>query len=225
MEKKTILITGVTRGLGRAMTDVFIEQGHKVAGSGRSASHIDALNAEYPDHAFDVADVSNDESVGRWKESVLEQVGVPDFIVNNAGVINANAPLWKVSAAEFSHVIDVNVKGVFHVIRQFCPAMIENGGGVVVNFSSGWGRSTAPDVAPYCASKFAVEGLSKSLADDLPPSMTTVALNPGVIHTELLESCFGAQAAHCIKPGDWANAAVAKILGITRRDNGASLSV
>ncbi len=207
------------------MTKAFIEQGHHVAGAGRSKKQIAQLSAEFPDHAFSVADIADDASVERWKENVLDTVGVPDVVVNNAGVIHANAALWDVPPDEFSRVIDVNIKGVFHVIRQFCPPMIDNGGGVIVNFSSTWGRSVSAQVAPYCASKFAVEGLTKALAEDLPSSMTTVALNPGVIHTEMLESCFGAQAAQCMKPEEWVKAAVPKILGITQSDNGASLSV
>lgn len=225
MEKKKILITGVTRGLGRAMADTFIAQGCAVAGSGRSAAAISELTDSYPEHSFSVVDIADYAAVARWQETVVRDFGVPDILINNAGVINKNAPLWEVPVEEFSQVMDVNVKAVYYVIRQFCPLMISNGGGVIVNFSSGWGRSVSPDVAPYCASKFAVEGLSSALAQDLPPSMVSVALNPGVIHTEMLESCFGAQAQQCIKPADWAQAAVNTILGITSRDNGESLSV
>jgi NAD(P)-dependent dehydrogenase (short-subunit alcohol dehydrogenase family) len=225
MDKKTIAITGVTQGLGRAMTDAFISEGHRVAGSGRNVSAIDSLKAAYPEQSFSVVDITDFESVAQWRDSVLEQVGVPDILINNAGIINANAPLWEVSVDEFSNVMDVNIKGTFHVIKVFCPSMIDNGGGTVVNFSSTWGRSVSAEVAPYCASKFAVEGLTKALAEDLPGAMVTVALNPGVIHTKMLESCFGAQASGCIKPAQWAEVAVPKILGITKKDNGASLSV
>ncbi|MEM7258284.1 MAG: SDR family oxidoreductase [Pseudomonadota bacterium] len=225
MDKKKIVITGVTRGLGRVMADALIAQGHAIAGSGRSESQISDLQSVHPAHHFSVVDITDYQAVEAWKDTVLSELGVPDLVINNAGVINANAPLWEVPEDEFSHVIDVNVKGVYHVIRQFCPAMINNGGGVIVNFSSTWGRSVSADVAPYCASKFAVEGLTKAFAEDLPPSMVTVALNPGVIHTQMLESCFGDGASQCIKPDDWVKAAVPVILGITTKDNGASLSV
>ena len=74
-----------------------------------------------------------------WAAKVL-QGGPPDILVNNAATINRNAPLWKVPAKEFSRVIDVNVKGVVNVVRHFLPAMIKHSRGVVVNFSSWWGR-------------------------------------------------------------------------------------
>lgn len=225
MTSKKILLTGVTRGLGRAMTEEFIKQGHIVAGAGRTEALINQLKRTYPGHFFSCVDIAEYESVCKWKEALVNDFGAPDILINNAGVINRNAPLWEVPVEEFSQVMDVNVKGVYHVIKQFCPLMIDNSGGVIVNFSSGWGRSVAADVAAYCASKFAVEGLSMALANDLPPSMSCVALNPGVIHTEMLESCFGDQAKDCIKPAKWVESAVSTILGIARSDNGGSLSV
>lgn len=225
MSKKTILITGVTRGLGRAMTEAFIAEGHNVIGGGRSEPQIAALASQYPSQQFSVVDLADFNSVKHWCSRIKDIGLVPDILVNNAGIINANAPLWEVPVNEFSAVIDVNVKGVYHVIQQFCPLMIENGGGVIVNFSSGWGRGVNSDVAPYCASKWAIEGLSKALAEDLPRSMASVALNPGIIHTEMLESCFGDQAKSFSKPDEWAKNAVPMILGLSASDNGASLTV
>ncbi len=229
MAKKIIVVTGVTRGLGRAMVDGFIASGHTVIGIGRSESKIAELAVLYPDHSFTVADTADLTSVSGWAVHVLEHVGVPDIVVNNAGVINRNAPLWQVPAEEFANVVDVNIKGVYHVIQQFCPAMIKNGGGVFVNFSSGWGRSVSSDVAPYCASKWAIEGLSQALAADFTATnargMVSVALNPGIIHTDMLSSCFGDQAASFTKPADWVKSAVPLILGILPSDNGGALTV
>ena len=118
----------------------------------------------------------------------------PNLLINNAALINRNAPLWELSTEEFSNTIDVNIKGVFHTIQCFLPAMIQRRSGVIVNFSSGWGRSTAADVASYCATKWAIEGLTQSLARDLPHGMAAIPVNPGIIHTEMLESCFGDSA-------------------------------
>ncbi len=71
---------------------------------------------------------------------------------------------------------------------------------MIVNFSSYWGRSGAAEVAPYCASKWAIEGLTAALAEELPKGMAAVALNPGVIYTEMLESCLGAEPAIISQP-------------------------
>jgi len=88
--------------------------------------------------------------------------------------MNTPAPLWQVPAREFNQLMDVNIKGVVNVIRHFVPAMVARKSGVIVNLSSGWGRSTAPEVAPYCASKYAMEGLTKALAQELPAGMAAV---------------------------------------------------
>ena len=157
---KTILITGVTRGLGRALAEEFIRLGHVVLGCGRSEKEIRQLQMQFAaPHNFAVVDVSADEPVAAWAEQVLKSHGPPDLLLNSAGLINRNSPLWQVGAKEFSDVVDVNLKGTANVIRHFVPAMVKNKSGVIANFSSGWGRSTAAEVAPYCATKWAIEGL------------------------------------------------------------------
>src|SRR5437868_6797991 len=211
--KKTILITGVTRGLGRAMAEEFIQLGHKVIGCGRSEKDIVQLQIDFPrPHDFDIVDVTSNEAVFAWAQQILEKHGAPDLLLNNAALINRNAPLWLVPAQEFSDVIDVNIKGVANVIRHFVPAMIARRSGVIVNFSSGWGRSTDAEVAPYCATKWAIEGLTQSLAQELPPGMAAVPLNPGIIDTDMLRSAWAASASSYPAPGEWAKIAVPFLL-------------
>jgi NAD(P)-dependent dehydrogenase (short-subunit alcohol dehydrogenase family) len=96
---------------------------------------------------------------------------------------------------------------------------------VIVNLSSGWGRSASPEVAAYCASKWAIEGLTKALAQELPEGMAAVPLNPGVINTDMLQKCFGAEAENYPKAREWAQRAGPFILTLGRKDNGQSLSV
>ena len=225
-DRRRIVLTGVSRGLGLAMAEGFISAGHTVFGCARSADAIDALSGRWQSrHVFRVVDVSHEESVGNWAEEVLAAGGPPDLVVNNAAVINRNASLWEVPADEFSRVVDVNVKGIVNVIRQFAPSMVSRKCGVIVNFSSGWGRSTSPEVAPYCATKWAVEGLTLALASELPRGMAAVPLNPGVIDTAMLRSCFGSTASSYPEPEQWAARAVPFILSLGERHNGQSLTV
>src|SRR5580692_6844024 len=102
---KVIVLTGATRGLGRALVPVFAAGGHTVIGCGRSEKQLAELWAAFP-------------------------------------APNSLAPLWEIDTDEFDTLIDVNVKGVFHVLKAFIPAMVSRGRGVIVNLSSGWGRST-----------------------------------------------------------------------------------
>lgn len=224
-QSKIVVITGATRGLGRTMVEEFIGQGHTVAGCGRSAPGIAALRRAFgKPHQFDSVDVTSDAQVQRWADSILKALGAPDLLLNNAAIINRNAPLWEVPAQEFSDVIDTNIKGVANVIRHFVPAMIARKSGVIVNWSSGWGRSTDADVAPYCATKWAIEGLTQSLAQELPAGLAAVALNPGIIDTDMLRSCFGGSAGDYPTPAQWAKQAVSFLLKLGVADNGQALT-
>jgi NAD(P)-dependent dehydrogenase (short-subunit alcohol dehydrogenase family) len=225
-QPKLIVLTGATRGLGLAMTEKFIELGHTVCGCGRSREGVESLRRRFgPPHDFAVVDVSHEIQVEPWAARVLSSRGAPDLLINNAAVINQNAPLWQVPAEEFGLVVDVNVKGVAHVIRHFVPAMVARKSGVIVNFSSGWGRSVAEEVAPYCATKWAIEGLTLALAHELPRGMSAVPLNPGVIDTDMLRSCFGGTASRYPSPKKWVEQAVPFILGLNSRDNGKPATV
>jgi NAD(P)-dependent dehydrogenase (short-subunit alcohol dehydrogenase family) len=223
---KIVLITGVSRGLGRAMTGEFARLGHVVLGCSRSAGAIEELGKRWPaPHRFDVVDVASEGQVKEWAERLLKARVSPDLLLNNAAIINRNAPLWKVPAEEFSRVIDVNIKGVVHVLQNFLPAMIAAGRGVIVNFSSGWGRSTDAEVAPYCATKWAIEGLTQALAQELPPGLAAIPLNPGIINTDMLQSCFGGSAASYPDAEKWAKKAVPFLLSLGAKDNGRALTV
>jgi NAD(P)-dependent dehydrogenase (short-subunit alcohol dehydrogenase family) len=221
-----VVITGVSRGIGRAMAMGFAASGCTVCGCARSRLGIDELRKRPgPQHQFDVVDVSSDSEVASWAGRILEQYGAPDFLINNAATINANAPLWEITAEEFDQLTSVNINGTANTIRHFVPAMVERSSGVVINLSSGWGRSVSPDVAPYCASKWGIEGLTRALAADLPSGMAAIPLNPGVINTDMLQSCFGSGAAGYPSPDEWAEQAVPFILAMSSRDNGQPLTV
>ena len=222
---KIVVITGVSRGLGRAMVEEFVRLGHTVAGCARSRKEVEGLGTKYKrPHLFEAVDVSDDRAVAQWATKVIDAVGPPDLLINNAALINRNAPLWQVSAEEFSRVIDVNIKGVANMIRHFLPAMLKQKSGEVVNISSGWGRSTDAEVAPYCATKWAIEGLTQSLAQELPSGMAAVALNPGIINTDMLRSCFGGSASSYPSPQQWAKRAVPFLLSLGPKDNGKQLT-
>lgn len=225
MTSKRIVITGVSRGLGAALIQEFVDRGHQIFGCARNRKAIQGLRARFgKPHRFDVVDVSDAEAVEAWAKQVLAEGGPPELLLNNAALMNQSANLWEIDPAEFSRVVDVNIKGSFHTVRSFLPAMIEHGTGVVVNFSSGWGRSTSPQVAPYCATKWAIEGLTQALSAELPFGLAAIPLNPGVIHTEMLESCFGESASAYQTPESWAAKAAPFLLELSHHDNGDQLT-
>jgi NAD(P)-dependent dehydrogenase (short-subunit alcohol dehydrogenase family) len=222
---KVVCITGCTRGLGRAMVDEFTKLGWTVVGCARNEAQIVELSSLHdPPHLFRICDVSKEEDVSRFCADVLAKVGAPDLVLNNASIINPNQPLWVMRADEISDILDVNVKGPIAMMRHLMPAMLDRESGVIVNFSSGWGRGTSPEVAPYCATKWAIEGLSQAVAQETNGKVAVVALNPGIIDTDMLRSTFGTHAGQYLNAAKWAKTAVPFLMGLTAKHNGRALT-
>ena len=223
---KHVIITGCTRGLGLAMARAFATRGWIVSGCGTNATSVAGLARELGDrHRILRCDVTSPDAVDAFAAGILAGPGAPDLLLNNAATINRNAPLWEVTPEDFSRVVDVNLKGIHLVCRGFLPAMIARGTGIVVNFSSGWGRSASPEVAPYCCTKWGVEGLTRALSQELPPGLAAVALNPGIIDTDMLRRTFGPGASDYPDPAVWAAKAVPFLEMLGPSDNGGALTV
>ncbi|XP_022929933.1 NADPH-dependent pterin aldehyde reductase-like [Cucurbita moschata] len=228
--QKTVLITGVTKGIGRALALELAKHGHLIIGCGRDKTDLDSLqlqlsNASPQNHLLFVADVKSDDSIRQMAHTVRDKLGSLDIIVNNAGVSTANLKFWEVPGEMFDNVIDINIKGAANVLRHFIPLMLPRNQGIIVNISSLYGRTVGPLASAYCASKWAIEGLSKSIAKELPHGMTIVALDPGIINTDMAVAYFGDLASQYQSPQEWALKAVSMILNITTADNGATLIV
>lgn len=208
------------------MAKEFSSQGWVVTGGARDKDALKDLKSELRENYFiHPFDVTSPEEVENFCQLVMDAFGVPDLLINNAGMINQSAPLTQVPPEEFSSILAVNLGGIHNMIRSFVPQMEKKGSGIIVNFSSYWGQSTAPEVAPYCATKWGVEGLTRALAQELKPGLTTVAFNPGIIDTEMLRSCFGTSASNHEKPESWAINAVEKLSRLSSLDNGKSVIV
>jgi NADP-dependent 3-hydroxy acid dehydrogenase YdfG len=225
--EKIIVITGVSKGLGRVMTEMFIQSGHRVAGCARDLQAIESLKSHFAEgQDFTALDIRDEKAVKQWSRNVISMFGPPDLLINNAGAAHAPAPFWEINHVLFDRVIDINIKGMANVLRHFMPAMIQQKQGVIVNFSAGWGRYTAANASAYCASKWAVEGLTGALAKELPKGMAAVSLWPGTIHTETLELTHGREKAeNYLTPELWSKRAADFLLGIGASDNGKQLSI
>lgn len=222
---KLVVITGVSQGLGRAMTEQFIELGHTVIGCARNEQAIEQLKKEFGEpHNFAIVDVTNEARVQAWSEEIRSIYSPPDILINNAGFAPVPAPLWAVKSEEFNKAMDVNIKGVANVIRHFVPAMVQRNSGVIINISSGLGRYTKPNVVPYATTKWAIEGMTRGLAQELPSGMAAIPLWPGAIQTLALEIFYGKEVAkNYITPQKWAKTAVPYMLQIGPSDNGKPL--
>lgn len=204
----------------------FDRRGWQVAGCSRTSESFNGLRniLSNKNHLY-IANVSQYQEVDAFAAEVLQKLGIPNLLVNNAGIINGNANLTDVSPDEFLEVLKTNLCGIHNMIRSFVPSMTNQGKGKIINFSSYWGQSTAPEVGPYCASKWGVEGLTRSLAQELPNGLVTISLNPGIINTDMLRSCFGQLAESYEKPEKWAKRAVDRMESLKASDSGATITI
>lgn len=189
------LITGASRGIGRALAETLLGAGARVVISGRDEQRLEEARATLAESAGERVralrgDVAVESEAAHMVDYTVEHFGGLDAVVNNAAILSPPAPILETPADTWREVLEVNVVGTVNVIRQALPALEANGGGLIVNLSSTWGRTAARDVAPYCASKFAVEALTQSLAAEVPAGIVAVALNPGIINTAMLACAF-----------------------------------
>jgi len=184
---KTALITGGGRGIGRAIALEFARNGARVAVAARTAEQVEQVAAEIGADALAlVCDVSDSESVAHMFSRMRVRFGNPDILVNNAGIaesatlVNTTDELWHRHLA-------INLSGTFYCTRAAVPAMLKKGWGRVINIASIAGKSGAPYIAAYSASKHGVLGLTRSAALELATTGVTVnAICPGYVDTDMV---------------------------------------
>ncbi len=198
-----VVITGSTRGLGKALMAELQARGHNVRGCSRDS--------------LDVRDFPALEAFAR---------DPCDLLVANAAVALPSTRLWELEPAHFGALIDTNVKGVFHSLRAFLPAMVERKSGVVAVMSSDWGRSASALVAAYCTSKWALEGMVRALSRELPMGVAAVLVDPGNVNTDMLRLALGEElAARYPGPEEWASLAAPQLESLGPEHNGRTLRI
>ena len=185
--QKSVLITGATDGLGRALALLLAQGGYRVFGAGRSPEKLAQLDAFAREKHLSLEsitlDVCNDESVDRAISSVLGKVGQVDVLVNNAGV-NYTAAVEDLSMPDWRAQFETNFFGVLRVTRAVLPHMRERRSGRILMMSSLSGLVTPPTQGAYSSSKHALEGLSNALRMELYPfRIDVVLIEPGYIVT------------------------------------------
>jgi 3-oxoacyl-[acyl-carrier protein] reductase len=175
------LITGGASGLGRACAERL------------RAARYEVTTADVSEGADLRLDVTDDAAVA----SAVAEVGAVDILLNSAGIVGPNKPLWETTAAEWAETFAVNVHGTVSMCRAVIPGMRERGYGRIVNFASMAGKDGNPNLSAYSASKAAVIGLTKSLGKELATSGVLVhAIAPAVIATEMNAKTDPAVLAH-----------------------------
>jgi NAD(P)-dependent dehydrogenase (short-subunit alcohol dehydrogenase family) len=186
-----VLITGASRGIGRAMAQRFAAEGARVALLARSAAGLEETRAALggAEAAAFVADVTDEDAVAAAHEQIAASFGPVDVLVNNAGISGPTGELWDVDPAQWWHTVEVNLRGTYVCARVVLPSMVARGSGRIVNVVSRAGAHRWPYFTAYAVSKAAVIKLTESLAAETRRHGVSVfAIHPGLVRAGLTES-------------------------------------
>ena len=244
LKGKTAVVTGGTRGIGFAIVKKYLENGANVAIAGSRQESVEKAIEKLPEYKDRVMgiwpNICSPESVADAFASVKERFGSIDILANNAG-ISSRTSLYDYTVEEFSRIVDINLKAVFICSQAAARIMRDQGGGVIINTSSMVGEYGQPSGCGYPATKFAVNGLTKSLARELAKDQIRVnAVAPGVTRTDMVSALpkelvdrisAGIPLGRVGEPLDIANAYLflasdlaSYVTGITLRVDGAAMT-
>ncbi|NIP62605.1 MAG: SDR family NAD(P)-dependent oxidoreductase [Nitrosopumilaceae archaeon] len=187
---ETVIVTGGNKGIGKAIVEELARNGYNIVITGRNQKLLDSISkkitAEYNVQAIGIAaDIKKKREVKKLMKKAIAQFNEIDVLVNNAGILLVKN-LEKTTEKEFDVIIDTNLKGVFLCSKEILPHMISRRKGKVINISSGAGKSGFPKISAYCASKFAVNGLTESLSHEVKSfGIDVIAVCPGAVSTDM----------------------------------------
>eukprot|EP01084_Bolivina_argentea_P220226 373270_1 len=191
MTKKLVLITGVSKGIGQSMALEFIKRGeYTVIGCARNKEVINRLSVNYPDHCFNVIDVSQYDAVSSWINNIVNKYGIPDIIMCNAAILNPKNAFINEPLSYYHKVMNVNFFGILYInycLLKLIKKQKENKKFIkILNFTSINGIKGFANNSGYNATKHAIDGLTKSIAQELPHNVMACAFDPGCISTSML---------------------------------------
>lgn len=187
----TVLITGASQGSGKATALLFAKQGYSVILTARTPERLEAVAQQINNSGGNAlaipTDVANSQQVQELVDKAIAHFGQVDLLVNNAGIC-LTGPVEKTTLSDWQQIMDTNFFGYVHTIEALLPHFLSRESGAIVNVGSFGGKMPVPQMTAYCASKYAVTGLTESLRLELVPKGIFVsAVHPGVINSDFLE--------------------------------------
>ncbi len=193
---KRVLVTAGAGGIGRAIAVAFHGAGSRVAICDIDAGAVGDMASDYPDIVTATADVAAAADVDALFALLQEQLGGLDILVNNAGIAGPTGPIEEISPEEWRRCLAVNLDGGFLCLRKAVPILKAQGSGCIINLASSAGIMGFPNRTPYAAAKWAVVGLTKSLAMEVGPAGIRVnAIAPGSVEGDRMDRVIAAEAA------------------------------
>lgn len=188
MKNRNVLLTGATSGIGEATARLLAKHGYNLILCGRRKERLETLKQELAAQVSVTAlsfDVRDHEAVKRAIQSLPEERQKVDVLINNAGNAHGLDPIHRGSLDDWDAMMDINVKGLLYISHEVLPGMTERKAGHIINIGSIAGKEVYPNGNVYCASKFAVDALTKGMRLDLNPfGIKVTCIHPGLVETE-----------------------------------------
>ena len=224
-ENKIVVLTGASSGIGYSLLNYFIKEGARVYGSSRNERELTTENKQ--ECNFELLDLADELNVEKYVKTILQKENRIDILINNAGVAHNLALVEEINSEILNSVVRDNLLPTFNMMKYTIPIMKKNNSGTIINISSRAGRRAVPKLSAYTAAKFAVRGLTESVAKELQDTgIKCISISPAGVNTGMRAMVFGQEDAENQQDTSRINEVISRILsGSLKVSNGSDIVI
>ena len=224
-ENKIVVLTGASSGIGHSLLNYFIKEGARVYGSSRNERELTTENKQ--ECNFELLDLADELNVEKYVKTILQKENKIDILINNAGVAHNLALVEEINSEMLNSVVRDNLLPTFNMMKYIIPIMKKNNSGTIINISSRAGRRAVPKLSAYTAAKFAVRGLTESVAKEVQDTgIKCISISPAGVNTGMRAMVFGQEDAENQQDTSRINEVISRILsGSLEVSNGSDIVI
>ena len=224
-ENKIVVLTGASSGIGYSLLNYFIKEGARVYGSSRNERELTTESKQ--ECNFELLDLADELNVEKYVKTILQKENRIDILINNAGVAHNLALVEEISSEMLNSVVRDNLLPTFNMMKYTIPIMRKNNSGTIINISSRAGRRAVPKLSAYTAAKFAVRGLTESVAKEVQDTgIKCISISPAGVNTGMRAMVFGQEDAENQQDTSRINEVISRILsGSLKVSNGSDIVI
>ena len=210
-ENKIVVLTGASSGIGYSLLNYFIKEGARVYGSSRNERELTTESKQ--ECNFELLDLADELNVERYVKTILQKENRIDILINNAGVAHNLALVEEINSEMLNSVVRDNLLPTFNMMKYIIPIMKKNNSGTIINISSRAGRRAVPKLSAYTAAKFAVRGLTESVAKEVQDTgIKCISISPAGVNTGMRAMVFGQEDSENQQDTSRINEVISRIL-------------
>ena len=210
-ENKIVVLTGASSGIGYSLLNYFIKEGARVYGSSRNERELTTESKQ--ECNFELLDLADELNVEKYVKTILQKENRIDILINNAGVAHNLALVEEIDSEMLNSVVRDNLLPTFNMMKYTIPIMKKNNSGTIINISSRAGRRAVPKLSAYTAAKFAVRGLTESVAKEVQDTgIKCISISPAGVNTGMRAMVFGQEDAENQQDTSRINEVISRIL-------------